>query len=144
MTGKTFIDTNIAVYAVDESPAQQRKHAIALTALTDNPSELAVSTQVLQEFYVVVTRKLVVPLDEKRAAAAVHGLAELAVVGTDTPLVLAAIETSRDTGLALWDALIVEAARQAGCARVLTEDLSHGQVIRGVRAENPFLNSGRV
>jgi predicted nucleic acid-binding protein len=97
-----------------------------------------VSTQVLQEFYVTVTRKLRVPLAEERAAAAARGLASLAVVGIDKPLVLAAMDTSRHARLSLWDALIIEAARDAGCERVLTEDLSHGQVIRGVRVENPF------
>jgi predicted nucleic acid-binding protein len=139
MSGRTFIDTNVPVYAADESPAEKRKHDVAIAVLSGNPDDLVVSTQVLQEFYVTVTRKLRVPLAAERAAAAARGLASLAVVGIDKPLVLTAMDTSRNAGLSLCDALIIEAARDAGCERVLTEDLSHGQVIRGVRVENPFL-----
>jgi predicted nucleic acid-binding protein len=70
----------------------------------------------------------------------VRSLAKLPVVGIDADLVLSAIDTSREAKISLWDSLIIEAARQAGCERVLTEDLTHGQVIRGVRVENPFLD----
>ncbi len=94
--------------------------------------------QVLQEFYVVTTRKLENPLREERAARAVRGIAKLEVVGFDAPLVLAAIDTSRTIQISLWDALIIEAASRAGCERVLSEDLNASQVIRGVRIENPF------
>ncbi len=83
-----------------------------------------VSTQVLQEFYVVTTRKLKTPLSEDTAARAVRGLAKLDVVGVDAPLVLAAVDTSRLVQLSLWDALIIEAASRAGCERVLSEDLN--------------------
>lgn len=142
MSGKTFIDTNVPVYAVDESPAAKRKHDAAIALLSSDPDELVVSTQVLQEFYVTVTRKLAFPLPVDKAAAAARGLANLVVVGIDKPLALAAIATSRTARLSVWDSLIIEAARHAGCQRVLTEDLNHGQVIRGVRVENPFLAAG--
>jgi predicted nucleic acid-binding protein len=102
------------------------------------PENLVVSTQVLQEFYVVTTRKLKNPLSEERAARAVRGIAKLDVVGVDAPLVLAAVDTSRTVQISLWDALIIEAASRAGCERVLSEDLNASQVIRGVRIENPF------
>jgi predicted nucleic acid-binding protein len=138
MSGRSFVDSNVVVYAADENPAERAKHETAIELLADEPDDLVISTQVLQEFYVVVTRKLSHPLDEGRAATAVRGLAKLAVVGVDVPLVLAAVNTSRTAKLSLWDALIIEAARQAGCARVYSEDMSHGQVIRGVRIENPF------
>ena len=88
----------------------------------------------------MTTRKLKPPLSEERAARAVRGIAKLGVVGVDVPLVLAAVDTSRTVQLSLWDALIVEAASRAGCERVLSEDLNAGQVIRGVRIENPFTN----
>jgi len=138
MSGRSFVDSNVAVYAADENPHVCIKHETATRLLADEPDDLVISTQVLQEFYVVVTRKLTHPLDEDRAAKAVRGLAKLAVVGVDVPLVLTAIHTSRTAKLSLWDALIIEAARQAGCVRVYSEDMSHGQVIRGVRVENPF------
>jgi len=93
---------------------------------------------VLQEFYVVVTRKLAHPLDEERAARALRGLAKLDVVVIDVHLVMAAVDTSRTAKLSLRDALIIEAARQARCVRVYSEDMSDGREIRGVTVENPF------
>lgn len=141
MTARSFLDSNVIVYSVDESPEAKAKHEAAVALLSGQPDDLVISTQVLQEFYVVVTRKLRHKLDEDRAAQAVRGLAKLDVVSTDVPLVLDAADTSRAAHLSLWDALIIEAARRAGCFRVLTEDLSDGQVIRGVRIENPFSGS---
>lgn len=138
MTGRTFLDSSVLVYAVDESPAEKVKHARAAELLSGQAEDLVVSTQVLQEFYVVTTRKLKNPLSEERAAKAVRGIAKLDVVGVDVPLVLAAVDTSRTAKVSLWDALIIEAASRAGCARVLSEDLNAGQVVRGVKIENPF------
>jgi predicted nucleic acid-binding protein len=138
MTGKTFLDGNVLVYSVDESPAEKAKHERAIELLSAHPEDLVVSTQVLQEFYMVTTRKLKTPLSEERAARAVRGLTKLDVVGVDAPLVLAAVDTSRLVQLSFWDALIIEAASRAGCERVLSEDLNATQVIRGVRVENPF------
>jgi predicted nucleic acid-binding protein len=138
MTGKTFLDSNVLVYSVDESPAEKAKHKRAIEVLSAHPEALVVSTQVLQEFYVVTTRKLKTPLSEERAARAVRGLTKLDVVGVDAPLVLAAVDTSRLVQLSFWDALIIEAASRAGCERILSEDLNATQVIRGVRVENPF------
>ncbi|PZS40282.1 MAG: hypothetical protein DLM62_03705 [Pseudonocardiales bacterium] len=92
----------------------------------------------LQEFYVTVTRKLRVPLPAQRADSAVRAMAKLDVVQVDAPLVFAAMDTSRTAKISLRDALMIESARQAGCRRILTEDLSHGQVIRNVVVENPF------
>ncbi len=138
MTGRSFVDTNVVVYAADENPADQAKHDIAIKLLGTEPESLVLSTQVLQEFYQAVTRKLAKPLETKRAAAAVRALTKMDVVGSDAGLVLAAIDTSQSAQISIWDALVIEAARQAECERILTEDLSHGQVIRGVRVENPF------
>lgn len=138
MSGRTFLDSNVLVYSVDESPAEKGKHERAVELLSAQPENLVVSTQVLQEFYVVTTRKLKSPLSEERAARAVRGIAKLDVVGVDVPLVLSAVDTSRTAQVSLWDALIIEAASRAGCERLLSEDLNAGQVIRGVRIENPF------
>jgi predicted nucleic acid-binding protein len=138
MTGRTFLDSNVLVYSVDESPAEKVKHTRAVELLSGQAEDLVVSTQVLQEFYVVTTRKLKYRLSEERAARAVRGIAKLDVVGVDVPLVLAAVDTSRAAMISLWDALIIEAANRAGCDRVLSEDLNAGQVMHGVRIENPF------
>ncbi|PZS10785.1 MAG: PIN domain nuclease [Acidimicrobiales bacterium] len=102
------------------------------------PGELVLSTQVLQEFYVTATRKLPNPLPLAQAADAVQDFAGFPVVPSDARLVLAAVEISRSAQLSLWDALLIEAARTAGCDRILTEDLNHGATIGGVRIENPF------
>ena len=138
MTGKTFLDSNVLVYSVDESPVEKAKHERAVELLSVRPESLVVSTQVLQEFYVVTTRKLKNPLSEERAARAVRAITKLDVIGVDATLVLAAVDTSRTVQISLWDALIIEAASRAGCERVLSEDLNASQVIRGVRIENPF------
>ena len=139
MTGRTFLDSNIIVYSVDESPAEKVKHERAIEVLSRQPENLVLSTQILQEFYVVTTRKLKKPLSEERAAKAIRGLSKLHVVSIDASLMLAAADTSRTVKLSLWDALIIEAASRAGCDRVLSEDLNAGQVIRGITIENPFV-----
>jgi predicted nucleic acid-binding protein len=138
VTGGAFLDTSVVVYAADESPAERAKHDRAVELLARDPEHLVLSTQVLQEFYHAVTRRLEKPPDPPTAAAATHALAKLDVVGSDAELVLAAIGTSQSAQSSIWDALIIEAARRAGCDRVLSEDLADGQKIRGVRIENPF------
>lgn len=138
MNGRTFLDTNVLVYSVDRTPTEKIKHECAIEILTTRPDDLVVSTQVLQEFYVVISRKLRPPLSQERAATAVRGVAKLDVVAIDAPLVLAAVDTSRTAQLSLWDALIIEAASRAGCDQVLSEDLNAGQVIHGVTVLNPF------
>jgi len=85
MTGKTFLDTNVLIYSVDESPAEKVKHTLAVELLSGQAADLVVSTQVLQEFYVVSTCKLRHPLSEQSAAQAVRGIAKLGVVGVDVP-----------------------------------------------------------
>jgi len=109
-----------------------------LTLVVDEPENLVLSTQVLQEFYQVVTRRLEKPLDPQRATAATRALTRPDVVGSGAELVLAAIDTSRSAQLSSWDALIAEAARRAACERVPSEDLADGRTIRGVRIANPF------
>lgn len=138
MSGRTFLDSNVLVYSVDENPGEKARHERAVELLSMQPESLVVSSQVPQEFYVVTTRRLKNPLSEERAARAVRGIAKLDVVGVDATLVLAAAGTSRTVRMSLWDALIIEAASRAGCQRVLSEDLNAGQVISGVRIENPF------
>lgn len=135
--GRTFLDTNVLVYAVDASAGVKRTRAQAVLAEAD-PSHLVLSAQVLAEFYVVVTRKLATPLPERDAAAAVSELSRLKVVPLDADLIADAIALARKAHLSLWDGMVIRAAAEAGCERVLTEDLSDGRTIAGVRIENPF------
>ena len=131
----TFLDTNVVVYAYDR--ADRKKQAVAI-AILEGEDRLTVSTQVLLETYWVLTRRLAEPLGEEEAAEVIDNLALLPVVNTDAALVQRAIRSSRRHQLALWDAMIIEAAREAGCRRVLSEDLQHGLDLDGVVVENPF------
>lgn len=97
-----------------------------------------VSTQVLAEFYWAATRKLSQPLSDAEAADGVAALAELVVVGTDSELVLSAIQLARERQIASWDALIVRAAQVAGCDRLRSEDLQEGAEFGRVQIDNPF------
>jgi len=130
-----FLDTNVVVYAFDRAdPAKQR---IAIEVLEGN-ERLVVSSQVLLESWWVLTRRLADPLDENQASEVIDQLCTLPVVSTDQQLVRQAIQTSLRSEIAIWDALIIEAARAAGCHRVLSEDLQSGQDFDGVVIENPF------
>lgn len=133
-----FLDTNIPVYALDAHDPQRQRIARDLLRASAVDGAGAISTQVLQEFYVVATRKLgVVPVVAKGLVA---GLQNLQVVTVVPDLIREAIDCSILNQLAFWDALIVVCAEAARCELLLTEDLNHGQVIRGVRVENPFLS----
>ena len=130
-----FLDTNVVVYAFDRAdPAKQR---IAIDVL-EGSERLVVSTQVLLESWWVLTRKLADPLDENQASEVIDQLCALPVVSTDPQLVRQAIQTSRRFEIAVWDALIIEAARAGGCRRVMSEDLHSGQNFDGVVIEDPF------
>jgi predicted nucleic acid-binding protein len=94
---------------------------------------------VLQEFYVVVTRKLSVPLPSATAHDATRELAVMPSVRIDVPLILAAIQPSRDRQLSFWDALIVQAAIHGGATKLYSEDLQAGQAFETLTVENPFL-----
>ena len=132
-----FLDTNVVVYAFDGADPDKQRIAIELLEAGDR---LIVSTQVLLEAWWVLTRRLAVPLDEDHASKVIDELCALPVVSTDPELVRRAIETSRRFSIAVWDGLIIEAARAGGCRHVLSEDLQSGQDFDGVVVENPFEN----
>ena len=137
MNGKTFVDTNVLIYAHDLDAGD--KYETARHVLRDLWSKRTgvLSTQVLQEFYVNVTRKLAVPLSKRSARAVVEGY-NVWCVNTTPADVSAAFRIEDDTGISFWDALIVASASKAGATRILSEDLNPGQIIAGVRIENPF------
>ncbi len=137
MNGKTFIDTNVLIYAHDTDAGI--KHETAAAVLRDLWSQRAgaLSTQVLQEFYVNVTRKIAKPLS-KPAARAVVDSYTIWCAETTAAEISAAFAIEDDAGIGFWNALIIAAARKAGAGRILSEDLNSGQTIAGVRIENPF------
>lgn len=133
---RRFLDTNVLLYADDQDAGSKRDHARRLLREAFAAGDAVVSTQVLQEFFVNATRELGV--DPAIARRKVELIAELDVVRVDLDLIYSAIDLHRLQAISFWDALIVRAAAVAGCGLLLTEDLQHGQVIDGVRIENPF------
>jgi predicted nucleic acid-binding protein len=136
MSDRAFVDTNVLVYLFDRDAPDKRARARRL--LAELGGRAVVSTQVLQEFFVSVTRKLARPLPEDEAEAAVRDLAGLDVVELDVALVLQAITLARRQRLSLWDSLIVGAALARGCEVLFSEDLQHGRRLGALRIENPF------
>lgn len=136
---RVFVDTNILLYAHDATEAEKQPTARSrLDELWLNGRGV-ISTQVLQEFYQVATRKLHPPIDRSEAREIIDLYSTWPVVVLDPTLILAATRLEEDRQMSFWDALILEAARVAGADRLLTEDLQDGQVIEGVRIENPFM-----
>lgn len=131
-----FVDTNVLVYLFDKDSREKQYQARQL--LKKEADNIVLSTQVLGEFYVTVTRKLAAPLEPRLARDAVDDLCALRVRALRAELVQAAVRRSNASQLSYWDALIVETAIDAGATRLLTEDLQHGQEFNGLRVVDPF------
>lgn len=140
MSDKTFVDTNVLIYAHDRDAGTKHETAEGLLRDLWGQRTGVLSTQVLQEFYVNVTRKISTPLPKPSARAVVESYRVWCVETTPAEL-SAAFRIEDETGISFWDAMIVAAAAKAGAARILSEDLNAGQTIAGVRIENPFLRS---
>ena len=137
-TSVRFADTNVLLYAISRDPEEREKATRANRILASR--EIALSAQVLQEFYVQATRESRPdPITHEQALGLVESFLRFPVVDTTPALVLAAATTRRRFQISYWDAAILEAARSAGCEVVLSEDLSHGADYGGVAVENPFL-----
>jgi predicted nucleic acid-binding protein len=134
-----FFDTNILVYLFDADAPEKQARAREIFDKHVRDGDFFLSTQVLQELYVTLTRKLDVPMNQAEAYDVIAALGEMPVIHADTTLVLAAIQLSQRQQLSFWDAMILEAARKSGASILFTEDLQHGQLIEGVRVENPFV-----
>jgi len=133
-----FLDTNILVYAYDRSAGQ--KHSLAaqwVQACWENENG-SLSIQVLQEFFVTVTRKLAAPLDAQTARQIVADLAQWRLHTPNADDLLHAIDLQQSYQLAFWDALVIQSAVSLGCKQLLSEDLNHGQAYGEVQAVNPF------
>lgn len=135
---KFFFDTNVLVYLFDADSPDKRKKARALFQKHAEAGDVLLSTQVLQEFYVTVTRKLARPLEAAAAAETVSNFAELPLVQIDSELIISAIHRSRNDQLSFWDALIVQAAIEGHAGTLYSEDMQHGQTTNGLHVVNPF------
>jgi predicted nucleic acid-binding protein len=133
-----FLDTNVLVYAYDADAGSKHEAANALIVDLWEQDAGVISTQVLQEFYVTVTRKLPKPLARRTAREIVGTYEAWATHRPDLTDIVAASELEERHRLAFWDALIVVSAQRSGAGTLLSEDLQHGRRIAGVTISNPF------
>jgi predicted nucleic acid-binding protein len=137
-----FVDTNVLLYAVSTAPAEAEKTGRARELLA--AEDLALSVQVLQEFYVQATRpSRTGRLSHEQASKLVEAFLRYPALDVSVELMRAAFDTAARFGISYWDAAIVEAARRLGCKTVLSEDLADGQSYGGVTVENPFRRRSR-
>ena len=137
MSVEAFLDTNVLVYAVSSDPAESSKKEKALELIEH--TDFGLSAQVLQEFYVVVTRKIARPLPPEDAVDLLEQFRSLPVAWTDYPLVVAGVEASLEFGISYWDGAIIAAAERLGASTLYSEDLGHGQRYGSITVVNPFL-----
>lgn len=137
-TSREFVDANVLVYAFDASAGS--KHVVA-RRLLERLWETGIgclSVQVLQEFFVAVTRKVAKPLAMDDAADRIREFAMWKVFAPTADDVRGAIEIQKLARIGFWDAMVVRAAAESGCDVLWTEDLNDGQLLRGVRVRDPF------
>ena len=138
MTGKVFVDSNVLIYAHDgDAGVKQQCAADRLDGLWRNGCG-RLSTQVLQEFYTNVTRKIKRPLARSVAREVIRNYGIWVESAITPSTVVRASEISETWTISFWDSMILAAAEQDGADELLTEDLNHGQVIAGIRVVNPF------
>jgi predicted nucleic acid-binding protein len=141
MSGRCFVDTNILLYAYDfEAGVKHKIAADVLRELWRNDSG-ALSTQVLQEFYVNVTAKISKPISPAQARTIISRYRVWPLEENNADSILRASEIQEHFRLSFWDALIIAAAIKAGAKTLLSEDLNAGQVIEGVKIVNPLLSA---
>jgi len=135
---QVFLDTNVLIYTLDQDePAKQQQAGELLGKLAEEGSVL-LSTQVLQEFYVVSTTKLRSPLSPERGRAAVAALTAFSIVTVTPEIVLAAVRLHQSERLSFWDSLIIQAALSGGAELLYSEDLQSGRQFGRLQVENPF------
>jgi predicted nucleic acid-binding protein len=136
MRARTFFDTDVLVYTDDKAAPAKQRRALDLIAEHRRAKTGVVSLQVLQEYFVTVTRKL--HLDPRIARRKVELIAEFDIAFPEVADILAAIDLHRLHGVSFWDALVLRAAKQAGCSILLSEDMQGNREIDGVQIVNPF------
>jgi predicted nucleic acid-binding protein len=134
---KVFIDTNILIYSIDERDQAKKRRARDVLASLGAPRIPVISTQVVQEYFVVATRKLnIEPLAAKKL---VYGLRRVETVINTLDLIEQAVDICVLEQLSFWDSLIVAAAEKANCEVILSEDMSRGGIYRGMTVINPLI-----
>jgi len=138
MKDKTFVDTNVFVYSLDAAHPSKRTIADEWIRALWRQRSGRTSTQVLNELYVTLTRKLKVRVDDDEAWDAVSALFAWEPLPSDRAVLARAREIQRRYGTSWWDSLIVAAAQMQDCAVLLSEDLQAGMNFGGVTVQNPF------
>ena len=138
MADRFFVDTNVLVYAHDAGSGPKHDSARSLLKRLWEERSGILSTQVLQEFYANVRRKAKNPMPAAEVRQTIEDYLCWTVVVNDGGAILRAVDLAEKHGISFWDALIVDAANQAGAATLYSEDLSHGQIYGSVRVLNPF------
>lgn len=134
-----FVDTNILLYAISSAPEEERKARIARGLL--DSENLALSVQVLQEFYVQATRPVKAgSLSHRQATQLIEAFLRFPVQEMTVSIMRASLDARDRFQISYWDAAIIEAARAIGCRIVLSEDLTSGRDYGGITIENPFSN----
>jgi predicted nucleic acid-binding protein len=133
-----FVDTNVLVYAFEKTDSAKKRTARRLVTELMDTDRLRLSTQVLQELFVTLTRKAAVHCTGEEALAVLEDLAAWPLTVVDFPVIRAAVELSGKASLSFWDSLVVVSATNSGASVLYTEDLNNGQKILGVRVTNPF------
>ena len=139
MKDRIFVDTNILIYAHDMDAGAKHDVAISIIEKIWEEKTGIISTQVIQEFYVNVTRKIPNPITPVLARGIILNYFSWHLEAIEPNTILLASEIEERHVLSFWDSLIIATASQSNAEKILTEDLNHGQVIEGVLIENPFL-----
>ena len=136
MIVECLLDTNILVYAVDSTPVNSEKKAKALELI--EKADFGLSTQIMQEFYVTVTRKFKKPLSSEEAALFLEQLNAFPVISTDYGIITDGIRNSIEYQISYWDGAILAAAERLKARILYSEDLNQGQLYGTVTVIDPF------
>ncbi|XOV92278.1 MAG: PIN domain-containing protein [Bacteroidota bacterium] len=137
MKGKVFVDTNILVYLFSKSEEAKRIKCKELIRSYSNDHILVWSTQIVQEFYNVMTVKL--DQQPQEAKLLLNHFREFELVTNNLEMIQQAIDIQTINRLSFWDSLVISAAHASNCEILLSEDLNHNQVIQGLKVQNPFM-----
>ncbi len=137
IVSKIFIDTNILVYSLDKNDPTKQNRAREILKILIDKHQPVISTQVINEFYVIATKKL--QADQIIVKNIIHNFRNMEVVNSDLQLTEEAIDISVISQLSFWDSLVIAAAEKANCEFIFSEDLNAGQNYRGVLLINPLV-----
>ena len=133
---KVFFDTNVLVYQMDKKSPTKREKCRSLVRKAGDSGDAVISTQVLQEFYVVATNKL--HISTVASKSIMHTFENMEIVTIGKELINEAIDASLQYKLSFWDALILVAAESARCEILYSEDFNDNQIMRNVKVRNPL------